>query len=121
MRELTGHHVNEVNKGIVLKALDDPETHHDYYIGVADIRDREPRVEYFLHFQKGSIEEFGINGITNEVLIEIAIDRLHVFQLGEYPCHENEMALAALRQARMKLKDRSDRITRETRDAQAKE
>lgn len=44
-------------------------------------------------FQNGPIKESGINGITQEVLLAIIIDRLKGFQAGEYNTYENQMAL----------------------------
>lgn len=50
-------------------------------------------------FQKGPIGEVGINGITNEALIAVVIDRLRGFQSGQYACRENALALTNLEQA----------------------
>ncbi len=46
-----------------------------------------------IQFQNGPIFEHGVNGITNEILLEIVADRLRDFQRGPYPCPENESAL----------------------------
>ena len=46
-----------------------------------------------IRFQNGPIKETGVNGITQEVLLAIVIDRLRSFQKGLYPCDENECAL----------------------------
>ena len=46
-------------------------------------------------FQEGTIEEFGINGCTQEDLLAIVIDRLECFQAGDYACIENQKALDA--------------------------
>lgn len=44
-------------------------------------------------FQNGPIKEAGVNGITQEALLAIIIDRLRSFQVGPFPCAENATAL----------------------------
>lgn len=39
-----------------------------------------------VNFQNGPIKEFGVNGVTQEALLAIVIDRLRSFQ--ECECHE---------------------------------
>jgi hypothetical protein len=48
-----------------------------------------------IKFQKGPIQESGVNGIQNEDLLGVVIDRLIGFQTGDYECRENEVALHA--------------------------
>lgn len=62
-----------------------------------------------IHFQKGPIQEHGVNGIHNEDLIAIVIDRLQGFQAGEYACDENALALTYLEGVLGRLRDRTDR------------
>lgn len=52
-----------------------------------------------LVFQNGPIPEVGINGLTNEILLEVIIDRLESFQSSKYICDENAAALEAIRKA----------------------
>lgn len=59
-----------------------------FLVGVADV-----------HFQKGAIQEHGVNGCHNEDLIAIVIDRLRGFQMGEFCCRENALALTKLEEA----------------------
>lgn len=47
-------------------------------------------------FQTGPIQEEGVNGVQNEDLLMIVIDRLIGFQTGDYACDENEEALRHL-------------------------
>lgn len=49
-----------------------------------------------IFFQKGPIQENGINGVQNEELLMVVIDRLIGFQTGEFACDENEEALRHL-------------------------
>ncbi len=64
-------------------------------------------------FQNGPIQEHGVNGITQEVLLAIVIDRLRSFQEGPYPCEANAQALAGCEMALHCLKERTrDRLSR---------
>lgn len=60
-----------------------------------------------IHFQEGPIKEAGVNGITQEALLAIVIDRLKCFQAGPYACDANESALFYCRQALGKLQERT--------------
>lgn len=59
-----------------------------------------------LRFQNGNPAE-SINGISNEALLAIVLDRLEGFQAGPYPCRQNEAALAGIRFAMLALHDRA--------------
>lgn len=59
-----------------------------------------------LFFQNGPIKEKGVNGITNEALIAILIDRIGVLN-EQFPCEENVMALASLIRAQQVLLERT--------------
>jgi hypothetical protein len=67
-----------------------------------------------IYFQNGPIQEAGINGIQNEDLIAIIIDRLQGFQAyGPYKCRENAIALTHLEDALHWLQHRTrQRIAR---------
>ncbi len=60
-----------------------------------------------IQFQNGPIKEHGVNGIANEDLIVIVMDRLEGFQSGEYKCEENEKALKSLTYALRWLRART--------------
>lgn len=66
-----------------------------------------------VNFQNGPIKEAGVNGVMNEDLIAIVIDRMQGFQSGNYACRENAIALTKLEEALMWLRkrtqDREDR------------
>lgn len=54
----------------------------------------------WLKFQNGGIRDpRDINGMTNEALLAIVIDRLECFQRGPFPCNENHMALGRAKEA----------------------
>lgn len=58
-------------------------------------------------FQNGTIPENGVNGVTQEVLIAITIDRLRSFQAGPFACKENACALTHLEEAMHWLQQRT--------------
>jgi hypothetical protein len=58
-------------------------------------------------FQNGPINEFGVNGITQEALLAIVVDRLRSFQSGPFSCHENAIALTKCEEALMWLQRRT--------------
>lgn len=60
-----------------------------------------------VRFQDGPIKEVGVNGVTNEALIAIVIDRMRGFQSGQYACRENALALTAFEEGLMWLQKRT--------------
>jgi len=77
--------------------------HHHYSI----IRKSDSEQIGLVDFQDGPIKESGVNGIMNENLIAIVIDRLRGFQSGKYACRPNAIALTKLEEALMWLKERT--------------
>lgn len=64
-------------------------------------------------FQNGPIKELGVNGVTQESLLAIVIDRLRGFQAGAHSCRENAIALTHCEEALMWLQRRTvDRVKR---------
>jgi hypothetical protein len=72
-------------------------------------QEQKPLMCHPISFQKGPIKEHGVNGIHNEDLIAIVMDRLEGFQAGEYACGENGMAYAYLEATLKLLRKRTDR------------
>jgi hypothetical protein len=113
MREVTSHKVNGLNDGLRVVTEDeigDGGAHHKYgvhwnnhgYEGSNGIK-----------FQKGPIAENGFNGVSNESLIAIVLDRLECFQAGGYACRENALAITKLQEAMHWLHHRTrERIAR---------
>ena len=60
-----------------------------------------------IHFQEGAIKEHGINGVMNEDLIHMAIERLQCFQASEFACRENARAITKLEEAILWLRKRT--------------
>lgn len=115
MRTLTDHKTNETNEALVISVLDEPGAGgacHKYSIRWANDRDQtEPHC--FIGFQNGPIKEVGTNGVTQEALLAIVIDRLRSFQAGHYSSRENAVALTNCEQALMWLQKRTrDRVAR---------
>ena len=58
-------------------------------------------------FQHGPIKEVGRNGLTNEVLLAIVMDRLIGAQEGPFRCRENACALTHIEEALHWLQQRT--------------
>lgn len=66
----------------------------------------------YIMFQNGPVSDNGINGLTNEVLLEILLHRTAVLD-SRFPCHENKMALKHMREALVFLDMRTKRRSKE--------
>uniref|UniRef100_A0A6H1ZJA2 Putative structural protein n=1 Tax=viral metagenome TaxID=1070528 RepID=A0A6H1ZJA2_9ZZZZ len=108
MREITEHQVNECNEKIKVLVMDEPGAGGacHKYLAVLDIGHQVP-IETEINFQNGPIAEVGTNGITQEVLVAICVDRLRSFQTGPYACRENALALTKLEEAQHWLHHRT--------------
>lgn len=109
-RTITHHQLNGANNALQIHAIDQPGAggaNHVYEItGYPDDPLR-------LSFQNGPIAEKGVNGITQEALLAVVIDRLESFQAGPYPSKDNENALKHARLAMKALHNRTkERLTR---------
>lgn len=74
-------------------------TNHDFRV----YRTTDDKQVGFLHFQQGGLSEEGVNGVLNEDLLTILIDRVESFQRSKLKCRENENALQHLYEALMWL------------------
>lgn len=91
MRKIEDHKVNPVNDRIDITVMDAPGAggaNHHYAV---DVDGSENGLD--IYFQNGPIAENGVNGVTQEVLLAVVIDRLRSFQAGPYACAENAQAL----------------------------
>lgn len=52
-----------------------------------------------IQFQNGPIKEVGVNGINEESLLAVIIDRYESFQNGPYKCRENAITITKLQEA----------------------
>ena len=94
-----------------VEALDEKgqgNANHAYRIvGTAYTPAAADRVFCVIDFQNGPIKEAGVNGVMNEDLIAIVIDRMRGFQSGDYACKNNEQALDSLEMALAYLRART--------------
>ena len=60
-----------------------------------------------INFQEGPIKECGVNGVCNEDLINMVIERLECFQNTEFKCRENALAITKLEEALLWLRKRT--------------
>lgn len=101
MREINKHKTNDCNQAIQISADERDVKYgnasHAYAITFVD---KDGADIYFnIEFQRGPIKEVGVNGLTNEALLAILIDRMEGFQSSPFACEENAVALAHLEQA----------------------
>ena len=118
-RTITDHIVNPCNDKIEIRVTDEPGSggaSHRYEIIGCDYAKNPSSNNDFtsvILFQNGPINENGTNGITQEVLLAIVVDRLKSFQSGPYACRENAIALTKIEEAMMWLQKRTiDRMKR---------
>lgn len=117
MRTLTGHVVNPANDKIKIEVADEPGAggaNHRYVISGFDTSTNKSadslcndQTAVTLLFQNGAIPETGVNGVTQEVLLELVADRLRSFQAGPFACRENAIALTKIEEAQMWLLQRT--------------
>lgn len=125
MREINGHKVNPANDKLTIAVIDEPgaggANHHYRVFGMDTSTNKsaglcletEDQTAMSILFQNGPINEAGVNGVTQEVLLAICIDRLECFQKGPYACRENAIALTKMQEAQMWLQKRTrDRMAR---------
>lgn len=99
-RQIHSHKVNPANDTLTIEVTDEPGAggaNHMYRVTGFDTSN--PQHALVIPFQNGPINENGVNGITQEVLISICIDRLESFQKGPFACRENALALTKLQEA----------------------
>ena len=111
MRALTDHTVSG-DQAVQLKinVTDEPGqggANHEYAISWAGPVANGPDDFMTISFQNGPIKEFGVNGITQEALLAIVIDRLRGFEGGPFSCRENAIALTHIEEALMWLQRRT--------------
>lgn len=135
MREITDHKSNGLNNALLIRAFDERGAGGANIAYRIDLPGESPTI---FQFQNGSVA-LGFNGISNEALIAIVIDRLRGFQgpitvqqtttvdkpgstatavvserlANPFACKENACALTHLEEALMWLQKRTrDRTAR---------
>ncbi len=122
MRTLTDHIVegDSANHQLTIEITDKPGqggANHRYEITGFDTKtnvsakDSEGYETGFsrdiILFQNGPIKEFGVNGVTQEALLAIIMDRLKCFQSGPFACSDNAAALGHCEHALAYLQKRT--------------
>ena len=118
-RLITSHKLNGLNDALFITALDAPGNggaNHKYRISLYEPATAVPSpaiMSLEIDFQNGPILEAGFNGVSNEALLAILIDRMQGFQSGPYKSRDNACALTHLEEAMMWLQKRTrDRMAR---------
>lgn len=123
MREVTGYAVNAANEKLKIEVTDEPGAggaNHRYVVSGFNSEGNKSRPdgddaenEVVILFQNGTIPENGVNGLTQEVLLAIVIDRLRSFQAGKFSSRENALALTNIETGLLWLQKRTiDRLAR---------
>src|SRR5690348_16282031 len=116
MRNLTDHIVSgDQAVQLQIEVTDEPGAggaNHEYLVMLPPLATAGPgnstkQNAFRIIFQNGPIKEAGVNGITQEALLAITIDRLRSFQAGPYSCRENAIALTHCEEALMWLQRRT--------------
>lgn len=120
VRRITDHIINPANDKLTITVTDAPGAggaNHLYMVEGFDTstnasdpfmaRHGQPAKHATILFQNGPINEKGVNGITQEVLLAIVADRLRSFQAGPFSCRENALALTKIEEALHWLQQRT--------------
>lgn len=92
-------------KVIALDERGQGNANHEYIIAHTGKEPKEAMA--VINFQNGPVGEKGVNGIQNEDLLAIIIDRLAGFQAGEFRCRQNALALDKCQEALFWLANRT--------------
>lgn len=98
-----------VDQALLINALDEvgPGGANHLY-SIKKKQEDSPLEELKVKFQEGPVSSSkDINGITNESLLLIVVNRMEGFQSGPYACEENEEVLGDLRKALASLEKRT--------------
>jgi hypothetical protein len=82
--------------------------HHFIVASTAPADDEgNPELLAEIDFQEGPIKEHGVNGVCNEDLLVMVLERLKAFQRSEYSCKENAMAITKIEETLLWLRKRT--------------
>jgi len=111
MRKLTRHHYSETDEAVEITVDDDNVEEGaaptEYLIELHSSNGAGRDLAITLQFQDGAIHGEGANGVTNEALLAVVMDRLQAWQQGDYACRENALALTHIEQGLMWLQERT--------------
>lgn len=113
MREITDHKLNGLNDAISILVMDEPGSggaNHRYLISFENAEKEMQNTH--IEFQNGILEA-GFNGLSNEALLAVVIDRMRGFQSGPFKSRENACALTHFEEGLFWLQKRTrDRMAR---------
>lgn len=102
--------IHEDHNGVAVHASEEYQG-HSYIVALGNV-DGRLGAWVPIEFQSGPVKEAGVNGLTNEALLAILIDRTEYLN-SLFPCKENVNALAHMGMALKIFEDRTrDRISR---------
>lgn len=113
MRTIDYHKINPTNDRLIISVKDQPGSGGANHVYEASLPEMSNHAMLRVEFQNGPIGKVGINGVTQEVLLAIVIDRLRSFQAGPFSSRENALALTKCEEALHWLQQRTlDRMRR---------
>ena len=83
----------------------------NYHYSISSVKEPS-KILGEIKFQNGPILEIGINGVMNEDLLAIVLDRLQCFNSSNYCCRENSCAITKIEEALMWLNERTKKRER---------
>lgn len=111
MRELTDYKGSLANDGLDIRVMDEPGAggaNHQYAISTPhDPAHNGGGVFCEIDFQNGLVPEVGVNGVTEQALLAVVLDRLRAFQSGPFSSRENAIAITNIEQGLMWLRQRT--------------
>lgn len=115
-RPLFDHKNNKFNRQCVevftTDAVQQDGANHAYRIEVYDRydgkKDEGMRAKCELPFQNGGLKEVGANGITDQALLAIILDRMRGFNDGPFRCRENSIIITKIEEALMWMEKRAN-------------
>lgn len=124
VRGITDHKISELNRRaisvVTRDAVDLDGANHRYRIeafekipdGYGEFTvDVKESVE--IKFQQGGLAEVGVNGISDQALLAVVLDRLRGFQQGPFSSRENALAITKLEECLLWMGKRyADRAAR---------
>lgn len=110
MRTINYPRITAIDSAITITADDqnliNGNASHEYTFSITKEDGSRETVGY-LTFQNGPIAEVGINGVGQEAVLAMLIDRLQCFQSSKFSCKENAVALTHLEEATNMLNSRT--------------
>lgn len=101
MRSLFDHVLPGTTDNLGITATDEPGAggaHHEYVILSQGV-DGKPVPLGEINFQNGPIKEAGVNGVTEDSLMTVLLDRFRAFQEGPYKSRYNALVITKLEEA----------------------